>query len=63
MYKYTCNDFEGIIEECEGCEFVFERITDKQKCCLYSLIPKREWFWYKDLSYPCAKATHVKKDK
>lgn len=63
MYHYNLWHFEEIVEECEGCEYVFERITDNQKSCRCSFTPKREWFWFKELNIPCARATHVKKNK
>jgi len=63
MYYYTLHNFEPIIEECEGCTYIFERITDKVKCCRYSFTPKTEWFWFKDLNYPCARATHLEKSE
>jgi len=59
--KFTCNDFEEIVKECKGCEYIFKRIYDNKLCCSFSIYPSCEWFWFKDLGYPCSRATHIPK--
>jgi hypothetical protein len=59
MYNFNCNDFAPIIDKCEGCDLITERITDKVKICCYSLNPEREWLM-DDL---CPRATHIKKEE
>lgn len=50
---------QPVIDKCEGCEFVHERITDKVKICRYSTNPEGEWL-FEDIT-PCKRATHVKR--
>jgi hypothetical protein len=59
MYKFDCNDFNPIIDKCVGCDFITERITNKDKICCYSLNPENEWF----MGDICPRATHIKKEE
>ncbi len=59
MFSYhNCNDFEKVVEECEGCDFISTRITNGDKICNYSMHPEREWFWGL-----CSRATHIEKEE
>lgn len=55
---FSCKDFEVIVEECKGCDYITTRITNGDKICRYSMHPENEWFW--DL---CSRATHIKKEE
>lgn len=59
MLNYTCNDFQPIIEKCEGCKYITVRITNGDKICRYSFHPAVEWFG----DFICPRATHVLKDE
>lgn len=54
----SCNDFEVIVEECEGCDCITTRITNGDKICNYSQHPSTEWFWGL-----CSRATHIEKEE
>ena len=57
MFKFTWDESEPIIDKCDGCDFITERLKDKAKICLYSFHPETEW-----LMGLCPRATHIKKE-
>lgn len=58
MNYFSCNDFEVVVKECEGCDYISIRITNGDKICNYSCCPSTEWFWGL-----CPRATHIKKEE
>jgi len=57
MYQFNWNDNEPIIDKCNGCDLISERIIDKVKICCYSFNPENEW-----LLGSCPRAAHIKKE-
>lgn len=54
----TSQQFEEIVEQCEGCNRIIETVWKKRICACHCF-PHTQWWFGDDL--PCPQATHINK--